>query len=160
MRVLKTVCPEGPWFFHFLSFWCQSIEKWVYFDCRGFWAYLQTKNTEFFMPFDLLSTCGLLTTYTKHTQTKGKQHVSLFANSEKGWWVQPVSVLRVHVAHACHRHGEVCVSDAPNVFHLLTHGACVFFCLLRFWGHEEGGTLPCHTSPVFIHRQTVAFSDL
>lgn len=77
-------CPEGPWFFHFLSFWCQRIEKLVYFDCRGFWACLETKNTEFFMPFDLLSTCGLQTTYTKHTQTKGKRRVSLFANFEKG----------------------------------------------------------------------------
>jgi len=35
------------------------------------------------MPFDLLSTCGLPTTYTKHTQSKGTRHVSLFANSEE-----------------------------------------------------------------------------
>lgn len=79
----RSVCPEGPRFFHFLSFWCQRTEKLVYFDCRGFWACLETKNTEFSLPFDLLSTCGLQISYTKHTQTKGNRHVSLFVSSGK-----------------------------------------------------------------------------
>lgn len=39
-----------------------------------FWACLETKNTDLFVSFDLLSTCGLLTTYT---QTKENQFLCL-----------------------------------------------------------------------------------